>query len=358
MKSKFYLTIILMFGLLILPFSRAFACGDFLISGPNNTWINGRSMEFAVDMQSQIVLHPRGEKYSSASPQGTGVQWVSKYGFVGLNSFGLDVTADGLNEKGLSMGALWLPGTQYPEPKASEQAQALLLNDFPNWILGNFENIDQVKHALSHIIVWAKLVPEMGMIPPLHFSIHDANGKSLVIEFVRGKMVVSDNPLGILTNAPTLDKQLKNLEKYKDLSNVNQPKIVDGQTINGSGMLGLPGDWTPPSRFVRLAMLVKYVLMPQDSAQAANLAFHILDTVDIPRGIIKAVESGKTIYEYTQWSVVKDLSKQRFYIRPYENLKISFIDLKQIPWDKIKKQKSMGLNSQSLIPNLTAEMLK
>ncbi len=336
----------------------SFACGDFLIQGPGNTWVNGRSMEFAVDMKSRIVLHPRGEKHSSPSPQGTGLQWVSKYGFVGLNSFGLDVTADGLNEKGLSIGALWLPGTQYPEPKASEQAQALLLNDFPNWILGNFENIDQVKQALNRIIVWAKLVPEMGMIPPLHFAIHDANGKSLVIEFVRGKMVVSDNPLGVLTNAPTLDKQLKNLEKYKNLSNVNQPKIVDNQTINGSGMLGLPGDWTPPSRFVRLALLVKYVLMPQDSLQAANLAFHILDTVDIPRGIIKAVEDGKTIYEYTQWAVVKDLSKQQFYIRPYENLKISYIDLKQIPWDKLKKQKSMGLNAQSPIPNVTAELLK
>lgn len=338
-----------------LPLSHS--CTDFFLSN-GNMRVNGRSMEFAEDLRSQMVVHPRGEKRSSVAPQNKqGLAWTSQYGFVGLNSWGMDSINDGMNEAGLSLGALWLPGSQYQEVDPGEEAQAIALQDISLWILGNFKTVDEVKAGLPKVKVWGMFVPAIKMVPPLHFALHDVNGKSLVIEFIKGQVQIYDNPLGVLTNAPTFDWHKTNLTNYVNLTNLNAPFIYKGQTINGSGLRGLPGDWTPVSRFVRAVAMVMFANPTKTNDETTNLAFHILNVVDIPKGIMKN-SSIPPVEDYTQWAVVKDLANKVFYFRTYENMNIRSLDLKKIDWNQLSEVLSFPIQGGEFATGVNERLSK
>ncbi|WP_244221732.1 linear amide C-N hydrolase [Corallococcus exercitus] len=144
-------------------------CTDFLITG-NDTRVasgsiavNGRSMEFGPDLNSQLMVHASGESFQSMGPSGKpGLKWTSTYGFVGLTALTDKVIVDGLNTQGLSVGALWLPGSAYPQ--VTQPAQALALVDFVSWALGTCGSVADVQAALKSVQVWegdllAKLLP-------------------------------------------------------------------------------------------------------------------------------------------------------------------------------------------------------
>ncbi|HLD34965.1 MAG TPA: linear amide C-N hydrolase, partial [Patescibacteria group bacterium] len=199
----------------------------------------------------------------------------------------------------------------------------------------NFATVDEVKKALTSTNVSVSeldKLKDMGM----HIAVHDAAGKSIVIEFIGGKQIVYDNPLGVMTNRPSFDWQMNNLRNYINLdSHDKKPKMINGVKIEptgvGNGMLGMPGDWTPPSRFVRMALAIDAAIPPKDAAEAFNLAEHILNIVDIPKGVIK--ESTPVpfmeIYGIAQWVVAKDLTNKVIYYKTYENTAWKSVDLKK-----------------------------
>ena len=131
-----------------------------------------------------------------------------------------------------------------------------------------------------------------GAVAGALFFIQDRSGKSIVIEPVGGTLKVHDAPLGIMTNAPTYDWHMTNLQNYVNLS----VKDVEGAKIgpvalaafgSGSGLHGMPGDFTPPSRFVRAAIYSQSAA-PNGTAEDAVLsAFHILNQFDIPKGSVQ-----------------------------------------------------------------------
>ena len=113
-----------------------------------------------------------------------------------------------------------------------------------------------------------------------------------MIEYVDGELHTYDNPIGVITNSPTFDWQQTNLRNYINLSTVNaSPLTIDGVTLapfgQGSGMMGLPGDFTPPSRFVRAVALSQDAVPGQDAEATVKVAFHILDSFDIPLGAVR-----------------------------------------------------------------------
>ena len=229
------------------------------------------------------------------------------------------------------MGALWFPGSEYPKVSNNSSKVRIGALDLTEWLLGTFGTVDEVKAGLQMVQVVAQTIPEVEGPLPLHFSLHDRLGKNLVIEFIDGQMEVSDNIVGVLTNAPKFEWHTTNLRNYINLSAINvKPVKLDGsvldQTGQGSGLLGIPGDWTPPSRFVKMAVFKNFVTKVKDAKKNVNLAFHLLNTVDIPYGTIQDA-SGKN-FDYTQWIVVKDLINDRLYYRTYEDLDIRVIDLK------------------------------
>lgn len=307
------------------------ACTDFLLQAQDGSVVVGRSMEFATHMDSEILVRPRGEKRVSSAPNGQkGLSWTARYGYVGISSLGLDCATDGMNEKGLSVGFLWMPDTVYPEIQRDHPAPILSLIDLGDWLLANFTTVEEALTGLQGVQIWASVIQQIGIVPPLHLALHDKQGKSAVVEFIDGAVVITDNPSGVLTNAPKIEWHLTNLRNYLNLSSIDaKPLNIDGSVLNptgkGSGLLGIPGDWTPPSRFVRMAIYKQIVAKAKSFSQNVNLAFHLLNTVDIPYGAVKG-EKDKD-YDYTQWAIVKDLSNGILYFRTYDDLQIRTVHL-------------------------------
>ena len=194
-------------------------------------------------------------------------------------------------------------------------------------------------------------------------ALHDATGKNLVIEFIDGKVKVYDNPLGVMTNRPEFDWQINNLRNYINLdAHDKKDKVLNGIKIEptgvGSGMLGLPGDWTPPSRFVRVAYSVDAVLPAKDAAEAVNLAEHLLNIVDIPKGAIKENPAlFVTLEGYAQWVVIKDLTNLVLYYKTYENTAWKKIDLKKFILTPGTPQKSIAIeDKQQKVIDVTGEL--
>jgi choloylglycine hydrolase len=320
-------------------------CTDFLLlaADRDNSVVIGRSMEFGEDLGSQILVGGRGTKKQSGAPDSpkSGLSWTAKYGYVGLNVAGLhlpNLICDGMNEKGLSIGALWLPSyTQY-SPTVSNNAQALDVKDFTNWVLGNFATIAEVKAGLTGVQIWGNSLTNSQI--PIHFSIHDASGESAVLEFLKGNTqgLWQDNTVGVLTNAPPFEWQLSNIGNYVGLSSVDATPITIGGTIypapgHGSGMRGLPGDSTPPSRFIRLLFQKQFATQPENNSDTISQALHLLNTVDIPLGTSAAKNEQKPSKgndDYTQWVVIKALTARTFSYRTADNptlMQINFADL-------------------------------
>lgn len=319
--------------------SSLFACTDFVVQAKDGTMVNGRSLEFGLDLKSTIRSFPRGQKVMSGAPgQKSGLSWISKYGYLGVNALGLNFSFDGMNEAGLSFGYLWLPGvTDYPT--AQDPKKALDFTDFCAWVLGNFATVAEVKDALKNVSIWGHPVPPLGMAP-VHAAIHDAKGNNLVVEFVGGEMQVYDNPVSVLTNSPPFDWQSANLQNYLNLSPYNpNPVTFRGAALSpqgqGGGCLGMPGDFTPPSRFVKTFTLLRFAAQPQAASDAVNLAEHLLNTVDIPIGAIR--DPDKETGDFTQWVVIKDMTNRAFYFRSYGDLVLKKIDLKKLNFTRDNK---------------------
>ncbi len=314
------------------------ACTDFMLKADDGTVINTRTNEFGIPVDSNIVFEPSGKDFSSSTPDGQkGLSWRSRYSFLAMNGAGLtEQFIDGMNESGLSVGLLLFIESKYETIDKDDAASALSNLDLVSWILGNFTTVQELKKELPNVHVWLESIPKLGGPLPLHVAVHDAQGSSLVIEFINGEKKVYDNPIGVMTNMPDFPWQMTNLRTYVDLDPVNAaPKDFSGVAIKpfgqGSGWLGLPADWTPPSRFVRIAQMVNSVYPAKDAKAALNLSMHIINNVDIPLGVIREKQAdGSFICELTQWTVFKDLTNKVLYFKTYDNPNLRFIDLKEL----------------------------
>lgn len=289
-----------------------FACSDFLLNNSGSQVVSARSMDFGIPLQAQVVVMPRGEAcVSSLSPTDNYLKWTSKYGFVGTNVARLPAFSDGLNEKGLSVGTLWLAGTKYPDTAKVPRDKVIQVGDVVRWILGSFATVDEVKKGLKSVTVAGAPVQEMkNMYFPLHLAIHDRNKKSIVVEFVGGTMNIYDNPHNVVTNDPPFPDQLKNLEKYKKLTNTRE------------GMRGLPGDSMPDSRFVRIYTLNKFVERSKNAREAVNNANHILNRVTLV--------NGERVGNITEYGLIRDHKNLVYYVIDDENMNLRAIDLKKL----------------------------
>ncbi|MEL5558973.1 choloylglycine hydrolase family protein [Serratia ureilytica] len=296
------------------------ACTSFVLKTTDNTSVYARTMEFAVDMKSHLVGLPQGLALTGQKA----LAWQAKYAAIGMNAYGMPALVDGMNERGLAGGILYFPGfAEYTEPQAAPPGKSLAPWEFLTWALTNFATVAEVKAALEDIRVMDVILPEMGMAPPVHYTLHDASGASIVIEPVNGGLKVYDNPLGVMTNAPTFDWHLTNLSNYVKLTPVEAPALnINGVTFSplgaGSGLLGLPGDMTPPSRFVRASALMLSAQKPAGGLSGVRMAEHIINNFDIPKGLVQ-VKVKDAPLDYTQWTTVADMGSARYYIKTWDN---------------------------------------
>lgn len=329
------------------------ACTDFRLKANDGTILVTRTMEFAAPMNSVLASSTRDQVSQTTAPNGKpGLSWTAKYGYLYLNGMDIDTVLDGMNEVGLSVEALYLPGeTTYQTVPAGLESHAIPYFKLGGWVLSNFKTVDEVKAALPTVYAVVENVPNKGdTVFPLHLIINDASGKSIVVEYVKGKLHIHENTLGVATNSPTYDWQETNLRNYANLS----PNLPNGHVINGvmygatgqgSGMVGLPGDASPPSRFVKIAALTASATAPADATAELTLAQHIINNVDIPMGFVRDTVAGKTSYDYTQWTAFKDLTHKTFCFRTYDNSSIRCVALGKLDFSKDAKRLSMPIDN-------------
>jgi choloylglycine hydrolase len=319
------------------------ACTGIRLIAADGTVVHARTLEFAIDLQSEVMMIPRGYARSGTTPDGKeGLKWKSKYASVGLNGAGLPVLFDGLNEKGLAAGTFYFPGSAGYMPYSPAVADKSIAQwEVGSWILENFASVAEVKANIGAIVVPAVVFSGWGFAPEAHYIVHDASGSSIVIEYVGGKLNVYDAPLGVVTNSPAFDWHMTNLRNYVNYSMTNVAPVKLGPITlepfgQGSGMLGLPGDFTPPSRFVRAVAFSQSVFPSRTGHDAILEAFHILNQFDIPKGSTRdrqKDEHGNIQADYTLWTSASDLKAKRYYFRTYENSQIRMVDLMKMNLD-------------------------
>ena len=352
---------IILFLAAIFSAQLVFSCTDIEVVAKDGSRIIARTMEFTLDLKSNILTRQRGFTFKTEAPfSKPGLNWQTKYGYVYFNALNKDFTVDGLNEKGLAFEYLYLPGlTQYQEVPTDKANQALPYYQFGDWVLSNFATVEEVKNALQDVYIFEQKINGLGnMVFPLHAAIHDKKGNGIVVEFIKGKVNVYDYA-GVMTNAPTYDWQLANLGQYLNLAPFNpKPIVLNGVSYaangEGSGMLGLPGDVSPPSRFVKMATMVKSAFQVDNAAQAVNLAEHIINNVDIPAGFVRSKANNKVQFETTEWTVFKDLTNLKLYYHTYNDTNLKVIDLNKIDFSKDSKPLILHLGVKPIIPDVTS----
>lgn len=352
--------VVVIFSTLVSPLA-SLACTGITIKPKDGSVIYARTLEFAINTQSNIIIVPRGQQYVGSTPQGKpGIQWETKYAFVGANGFNLPVVLDGVNEKGLAVGLFYFPGyADYQNITFECMNRCLAPWELGTYLLGHCSTIDEARLAAGHVRVGPVVQPDMGIVPPVHYIVTDSTGASIVIEYVNEALKIHKNPLGVVTNSPTFDWHMINLGNYVNLSVTNVPQItIGGQEIKdlgqGSGMLGLPGDFTPPSRFVRAVAFAKNAL-PVNTAQEGILqTFHILNQFDIPKGAARGTEDGHVVADYTLWTAASDLQNLRYFFRTFENSKIRMIDLKACDLNAAKVL-TISMAGNEVIEDITSQ---
>ena len=315
------------------------ACTGISLTAADGSYIQARTIEWAKgELKSAYVIIPRGQALQSYTPSGlNGLKFSARYGVVGLAVVEKEFIAEGINEEGLSAGLFFFPDYgSYTPYDTAKNATTIADLQVVQWILTQFSSIDDLKQNIGNVNIVG--LEENAVV---HWRIGEPNGRQVVMEIVGGEVSFFENTVGVITNAPGFEWHLANLSNYVNLRPGSAPsynlgnKIV--QPIGGSSaMLGLPGDFTPPSRFVRAAFFRNTAPQRKDGHDTILQAFHILNNFDVPIAIENP--DNKTLPSATHWTSAIDLSSRKVYYKTAYNNSIRLIDLKQIDFTKIKYQ--------------------
>jgi|688.fasta_scaffold01000_16 choloylglycine hydrolase len=335
----------------MLPWLSIEACTGIKLTAEDGTFVHGRTLEFGVEIDTSIVFVPRGYSFTGSTTMGPGIGYKTKYAAIGAIAFDRLAIMDGINEAGLAVGSFYFSGfANYAKITAANQSKALSPVEFSNWIITQFANVDEVKQSLTDIYISPTIEKEWGPLPvPLHFIVYDKSGRCIVIEPIDGQLKIHDNPIGVLTNSPNFDWHMTNLRNYINLSPYNvHPLVLDGVTLSplgqGSGLLGLPGDFTPPSRFVRATIFSTAAIPSATADQAVYQAFHILNQFDIPIGVAREKIDNVVHTDFTMVTCVRDPQALKLYFKTYHDQTIRMVDLKSFDFNskEIKKASTKG----------------
>lgn len=314
------------------------SCGTCTVWTEDGKVFDLRTMEFPEPMSSELKIFPKEKSYLSTNPWKTeGLKWISKYGYVGINGLHIQGIDEGMNSEGLSFSFLTLNCSKYQTVSEEQKNQALAITDIGDWILGNFSTVDEVIEALKDVRVWEGDIDILGSIPGLHISLKDAK-EACVIEFINGGAEIHRDTFGVLTNDPKFEWHLQHLQEYNNLSSNNPPEttILNMKIPTngiGTGMKGLPGDWSSPSRFVRISKTMEFAVKPKDAIEATIDSTHILNSVDIPKGVMRLQVKDKTYYETTRYRTIKNLTDKIFMWNCYNDQTLRQLDLKRLTFD-------------------------
>lgn len=306
---------------------QAFSCTGISLFTSARDLIQGRTIEWAeYDLESKLVLSPAGHTYTSVMPDSTaGLTWTAKYGFAGISVNKNIYIGEGVNEKGLSAGIFYFKGFgSLDEYNSNERSKSVTDIDFVRWILTNFSSVDEMLARLNTIKLTPVYIDMNGIHSPTgHWRVSDKSGRNVIIEIINNGEIKIFNNIGVLTNSPGYEWQLTNLSNYLNIGPGTIPSKEFGfykaKALGaGTGSLGLPGDITPPSRFIRAAYYLSCNPVYDLPENAVQSAFHILSNFDIPIGSEFTLDQHShipAIPSATQWTSVIDHTNLLFYYR-------------------------------------------
>ena len=285
----------------------------------------GRNLDLEFSYHEEVVVAPRNfpllfRKCGSI---------CSHYALIGM-AFVVDdypLYYDATNEKGLSMAGLNFPGNaHYFEER--DDAVNIAPFEFVPWILGQCASVEEARQLLSRVnlinINFSQVLP----LSPLHWMIADQK-EAIVVESVKDGLKVYDNPVGVMTNNPTFDIQLFNLNNFMNLSpeparNSFAKELKLDDYSRGMGAMGLPGDLSSASRFVKVSFTRMNSVSGDSEEESVSQFFHILGSVEQQRG---CVHLGGDKYEITIYSSCCNMDKGIYYYKTYENSQITAVDM-------------------------------
>ena len=285
----------------------------------------GRTLDYEFSYGEEITITPRNYPFKFRY---TGED-SSHYAIIGMAHVTDDYPLynDAVNEKGLGMAGLNFVGNAvYGEPVDGSKNVAQF--EFIPWILSKCGNLDEARKALSTLNLVGTPYSDNFPAAKLHWIIADKSG-AITVESVAEGLKIYDNPVGVLTNNPPFDRQMFMLNNYMHLS-PKQPKNMFPENVGletysrGMGALGLPGDLSSASRFVRIAFVKTNSISGEGENDSVGQFFHILGSEDQQRGCCEVAE-GK--YEITIYTSCWNADKGIYYYTTYTNHQITAVDM-------------------------------
>lgn len=287
----------------------------------------GRNLDLEFSYDERVTITPRNYPFHFRK----GKDLKKHYAMIGMAfvAEGYPLYYEATNEKGVSMAGLNFPGNADYKPEEPGKDNIAPFEFIP-WILGQCANMAEVKDRIQCLnlvnIDFSRELP----LSPLHWIISDRE-TSITVECVKEGMKIYDNPVGVLTNNPVFDMQMFNLNNYLHLS-VEKPVNRFSKELNlepysrGMGAMGLPGDLSSASRFVKAAFTKMNSVSGDLESESISQFFQILGSVAQQRG---CVHMGEGKYEITIYSSCCNTDKGIYYYTTYENSQITGIDMRK-----------------------------
>lgn len=297
--------------------SIAMKTGDFYF---------GRNMDLDYRFGERVVLTPRNYpfKFRKAGSM------EKHYAILGMATVAENypLYAEAMNEKGLCLAGLQFPDNAfYPENEVSGKENISPFELYP-WILGKCASIDEAKKLLSETNIIGIPFSQTMPLTPLHWHIADSE-RSLTLEVTKNGTYLLENPVGVLSNNPPFEFHMTNLCQYLNLTpeyptNRLSDKISLIPYGNGFGAIGLPGDYSPSSRFIK-AVFMKFN-SECDCSEESSIAqfFHIMESVSVIRGCVINRQDRMSI---TTYCCCMNATKGYYYFRSYSNSRITAVNM-------------------------------
>ncbi|PRP50842.1 linear amide C-N hydrolase [Bacillus halotolerans] len=302
-------------------------CTSLTLETADCKHVLARTMDFAFQLGTEVILYPRRYSWNS---EADGKAHQTQYAFIGMGrKLGNILFADGVNENGLSCAALYFPGYAEYEKTIREDIVHIAPHEFVTWALSVCKSLDDVKEKIRSLTIVEKKLDLLDTVLPLHWILSDRTGRSLTIEPRADGLKVYDNQPGVMTNSPDFIWHVTNLQQYTGI----RPKQLESKEMGGLalsafgqglGTVGLPGDYTPPSRFVRAVYLKEHLVPAADETKGVTAALQILANMTIPKG---AVITEKDEIHYTQYTSVMCNDTGNYYFHHYDNRQIQKVNL-------------------------------